>query len=100
MSSVVRDRETTEISKIARWKPLLTSMDRAFGDYYQEAEKLSLLLNAPQHPFSWTSYHALAKQRISETVAYEKYRGLREELFAFVVPPDAGEARGQSEHTF
>jgi hypothetical protein len=66
---------------------LLTRMDEAFGDYSLEAERLSVLLAKPRDPSSWTSYHDLVKQRTAETVAYEKYHKLKDELFARIGQP-------------
>jgi hypothetical protein len=66
---------------------LLTRMDLAFADYSQEAEKLSVLLAEPSEASSWTSYHNLVKQRTAEVASYEKYRGLRDELFTLINPP-------------
>lgn len=66
---------------------LLKRMDRAFSDYSQEAEKLSVLLAEPIDPSSWTSYHSLLKQRTAEVIAYEKYRNLKDELFTLIGPP-------------
>jgi hypothetical protein len=66
---------------------LLKRMDRAFSDYSQEAEKLSVLLAEPRSPFSWTSYHDLTRQRTAEVVAYERYRTVRDELFGLINPP-------------
>lgn len=68
-------------------KILLSRMDGAFSDYCYEAEKLSVLLAKPRSPSSWTVYNDLVKHRVAETVAYEKYRGLREELFTLIDPP-------------
>jgi hypothetical protein len=67
---------------------LLSRMDEAFGDYSQQAERLSVLLAEPMGASSWTLYHDLQKQRTAETVAYEKYRRLQEELFSRIAPPD------------
>jgi hypothetical protein len=66
---------------------LLSKMDDAFSDYCREAEKLSELLAAPRDPFSWTSYHDLLRQRTAEVVSYERYRGIRDELFTLIDPP-------------
>jgi hypothetical protein len=66
---------------------LLERMDKAFGLFYQEAEKLSLLLTAKRDPSSWTSYHDLLKQKTVELVAYERYRKIQEELFTLINPP-------------
>ena len=66
---------------------LLERMDKAFGLFSQEAEKLSVLLAAKRDPSSWTSYHDLIRQKTVELVAYEKYRKIQEELFKLVNPP-------------
>ncbi len=66
---------------------LLERMDKAFGLFYQEAEKLSLLLAAKRDPSSWTSYHDLIKQKTLELVAYEQYRKTQEKLFTLINPP-------------
>ncbi|MGC2332732.1 MAG: hypothetical protein WA581_14855 [Candidatus Acidiferrales bacterium] len=66
---------------------LLNRMDEAFGDYSQQAERLSALLAKPMGASSWTLYHDLQRQRTAETVAYEKYRKLQDELFAHIAPP-------------
>jgi hypothetical protein len=66
---------------------LLTRMDKAFSDYSHEAEKLSVLLAEPRDLSSWTSYHDLLRQRTAEVVAYEKYRNIKDELFALISPP-------------
>lgn len=66
---------------------LLNRMDQAFGDYFQEAERLSVLLARPMGASSWTLYHDLQRQRTAETLAYERYRKLQEELFARIAPP-------------
>ena len=66
---------------------LLARMDKAFGNYSYEAEKLSVLLAQTRDPSSWSSYHDLLKQRISEVTAYEQYRKLQEELFTLINPP-------------
>src|SRR5579862_5165582 len=55
-------------------KILLERMDKAFGLFSQEAEKLSVLLAAKRDPSSWTSYHDLIRQKTVELVAYERYR--------------------------
>ena len=68
-------------------KILLSRMDEAFGDYSLEAERLSVLLAEPRDPSSWTSYHDLLKQRTAETVAYEKYHKIKDELFTRIPPP-------------
>lgn len=72
-------------------KSLLTIMDNAFSEYSHEAEKLSVLLGQPRDLFSWTSYHDLLKQRNAEIVAYEKYRMIKDELFALIHPPAASD---------
>jgi hypothetical protein len=66
---------------------LLARMDKAFSDYSQEAEKLSVLLAEPADGSSWSSYHNLLKQRTAEVAAYEMYRALRDELFTLINPP-------------
>ena len=66
---------------------LLDRMDQAFGDYSQQAERLSALLAKPMGASSWTLYNDLQRQRTAETVAYERYRRLQDELFAHIVPP-------------
>jgi hypothetical protein len=66
---------------------LLERMDKAFGLFSQEAEKLSVLLAAKRDPFSWTSYNDLLRQRTTEVVAYEQYRKIRDELFQLINPP-------------
>jgi hypothetical protein len=66
---------------------LLESMDRAFGLFSQEAEKLSVLLATKRDPSSWTSYHDLLKQRTREVVAYERYRKIQHALFRLIDPP-------------
>lgn len=67
---------------------LLTRMDKAFSDYSQTAEQLSVLLAEARDPSSWTCYHDLLRQRTVELVAYEKYRKLMEELFSLIAPPE------------
>jgi hypothetical protein len=66
---------------------LLARMDKAFSDYSQEAEKLSVLLAEPADASSWSSYHNLLKQRTAEVTAYEMYRALRDEIFTLITPP-------------
>jgi len=66
---------------------LLDRMDQAFGDYSQQAERLSALLAKPMGESSWTLYHDLQKQRTAETIAYERYRKLQDELFERIAPP-------------
>jgi hypothetical protein len=66
---------------------LLTRMDAAFTVYSTEAENLSVLLAEPRDVSSWSSYHNLLKQRTAEAVAYEKYRGIKDQLFALINPP-------------
>jgi hypothetical protein len=66
---------------------LLERMDKAFGHFSEEADKLSVLLAAKRDPFSWTSYHDLIRQKTLELVAYEQYRKIQEELFALINPP-------------
>jgi hypothetical protein len=77
-------------------KTALTRMDDAFSDYAYEAEKLSVLLGEPRDPFSWTEYHNLLKQRTVEVVAYEKYRMVKDELFALINPPTAADRHESS----
>ena len=71
-------------------------MDKAFGIYSQEAEKLSVLLAEATDPSSWTSYHELLKQRTMEVVAYEHYCRIKDELFTHIQPPKAQERRESS----
>jgi hypothetical protein len=73
---------------------LLDRMDKAFVDYSQQAERLSALLSKPMGASSWTLHHDLQKQRTAETVAYERYHKLQEELFALIAPavPDRPES--------
>ena len=66
---------------------LRSRMDDAFCVYSREAEKLSALLGGPRDPSSWTLYHDLLKQRITEAVTYEKYRNIKDELFTLINPP-------------
>jgi len=66
---------------------LLSRMDKAFGNYSYEAEKLSVLLSETKDPSSWSSYHNLLKQRTAEVAAYEQYRRIQEELFSLINPP-------------
>jgi hypothetical protein len=66
---------------------LLERMDKAFGIFSQESEKLSVLLAAEPDPSSWTLYHDLIRQKTVELVAYEKYRKIQEELFSLIEPP-------------
>jgi hypothetical protein len=75
---------------------LLARMDKAFGDYSYEAEKLSVLLAATTDSSSWTSYHDLLRQRTAEVVAYEQYCRLKDELFTHIQPPSAEERRHSS----
>jgi len=77
-------------------KILLERMDRAFSDYSQEAEKLSVLLAEPTDSSSWTAYHGLVRQRTAEVVAYEKYRDLKDELFRLIGAPDLPDRRESS----
>jgi len=77
-------------------KILLERMDRAFSDYSQEAERLSVLLAEPIDPSSWTAYHSLLKQRTAEVIAYEKYRNLKDELFSLIDPPGPLDRRESS----
>ncbi len=66
---------------------LLERMDKAFGRFYQEAEKLSSLLATKRDPSSWTSYHDLIRQKNMELYAYEHYRQTQERLFSLIGPP-------------
>jgi hypothetical protein len=66
---------------------LVERMDKAFGLFFQEAEKLSMLLAAKRDPSSWTSYHDLLRQRTREVVAYERYQKIQHELFRLIDPP-------------
>jgi hypothetical protein len=66
---------------------LLVRMNKAFSDYFHEAEKLSDLLAEPRNLSSWSSYHALLKQRTAEVVAYESYSRIRDEIFALIDSP-------------
>jgi hypothetical protein len=66
---------------------LLVRMDKAFSDYSQEAEKLSVLLAEPADLSSWSLYHNLLKQRTAEIAAYETYRRIEDQLFALINPP-------------
>jgi hypothetical protein len=66
---------------------LLARMNKAFSDYFHEAEKLSVLLSEPRDLSSWSSYHDLLKQRTAEVVAYESYRRIKDELFTLIDPP-------------
>jgi hypothetical protein len=68
-------------------KILLARMDSAFSAYYHEAEKLSVLLAESRDAYSSTAYHDLLKQRTAEIVAYEKYRRIKDELFALIDLP-------------
>ena len=68
-------------------KILLDRMDKAFGLFSQEAEKLSVLLASNPDPSSWTLYHDLIRQKTVELVAYERYRRIQEELFTLIDPP-------------
>jgi hypothetical protein len=70
-------------------KILLTRMDDAFNIYSAEAEKLSVLLAERRDALSWSLYHNLLKQRTAETVAYEKYRSIKDQLFGLINPPAA-----------
>jgi hypothetical protein len=74
---------------------LLERMDKAFGVFSLEAEKLSVLLAATRDPSSWTSYHELLRQKTAELVAYERYRKIQEELFATIGAPEP-QARPES----
>ena len=75
---------------------LLLRMDKAFAVYSQEAEKLSVMLAATTDPASWTSYHEIIKQRTAETVAYEQYCRIKDELFTHIQPPKDQERRESS----
>jgi hypothetical protein len=74
---------------------LLERMDKAFGVFSMEAEKLSVLLAATRDPSSWTSYHELLRQKTVELVAYDRYRKIQEELFAAIGAPEP-QARPES----
>jgi hypothetical protein len=74
---------------------LLERMDKAFGVFSVEAEKLSVLLAATRDPSSWTSYHDLLRQKTAELVAYERYRKIQDELFATIGAPEP-QARPES----
>ncbi|HKV47491.1 MAG TPA: hypothetical protein VJN69_05325 [Candidatus Acidoferrales bacterium] len=69
------------------YKAMVAKMDDAFGAYFREAEKLSILLGVRADPCSWTSYHDLQKQQTAETVSYERYRVIREQVLALIPPP-------------
>ncbi len=75
---------------------LLARMDKAFGNYSYEAEKLSVLLAETRDPYSWTSYHDLLRQRTAEVVAYEQYCRIKDELFTLIHAPAAQERRESS----
>jgi hypothetical protein len=75
------------MDELGNRKILLARMDQAFSDYSHEAEQLSVLLAEARDPFSWSSYHNLLKQRTAEAVAYEKYCGIKDELFKLINPP-------------
>jgi hypothetical protein len=66
---------------------LLVRMDKAFSDYSQEAEKLSVLLAEPADLSSWSLYHNLLRQRTAEIAAYETYRRIQDQLFTLISPP-------------
>lgn len=66
---------------------LLTRMDQAFSDYFNQAEELSVLLAEPRDALSWTSYQNLQKKRTAELVAYERYRSIKDEVFRLINPP-------------
>jgi len=70
-------------------KILLARMDEAFTDCFRASERLSIFLADTQDPSSWSSYHELLKLRTVETVAFEKYRKIQEELFSHIHPPAA-----------
>lgn len=71
------------------YEVLLAKMDDAFGAYFREAEKLSILLGVRADPCSWTSYHDLQRQQTAESVSYERYRMIREQVLALIPPPVA-----------
>lgn len=75
---------------------LLARMDKAFGLYSQEADKLSVMLGKTSGPSSWTSYHELLRQRTAELVAYEQYRQIRDELFGLINAPSPEPRRESS----
>jgi hypothetical protein len=74
----------------------LARMDKAFGIYSQEAEKLSVMLGEPRDPSSWSSYHEIMKQRVVEASAYEQYRKIQDELFTLISPAVAEQRRESS----
>jgi hypothetical protein len=88
-------RVSTEYTAQNR-KILLERMDKAFGEYCHQAEKLSVMLAEPRDPHSWTLYHDLQKQRTAEIVAFEQYRKIKEELFSLMTPPKAEDRRESS----
>jgi hypothetical protein len=77
-------------------KILLARMDKAFGDYSQEAEKLSVLLAETRDTSSWSLYHELLRQRTVEVAAYEQYRRIQEELFTLINAPKPEERHESS----
>lgn len=77
----------TTLQDLGNRRMLLARMDRAFSDYSQEAEKLSVLLAEPADQSSWSSYHNLLRQRTAEVTAYEKYRMAKDDLFTLINPP-------------
>lgn len=84
-------------------KTLLAKMDGAFSEYCHQAEKLSDLLAKPRDHSSWTLYHDLLRQRILETVAYEKYRNVKDDLFALIKSPpepDTPDAARSTEYAY
>ena len=97
-TSLNRGRGVSNVSANGLRTPLLfllERMDKAFGVFSQEAEKLSVLLAATRDPSSWTSYHELLRQKTAELVAYERYRKIQEELFATIGAPEP-QARPES----
>jgi len=64
-------------------------MDEAFADCFRASEQLSICLGKAHDSSSWSTYHELLKLRTMETVAFEKYRKIQEELFANIHPPVA-----------
>jgi len=75
---------------------LLARMDKAFGIYSQEAEKLSVMLGEARDPSSWSSYHEIMKQRVAEVAAYEQYRKIQDELFTLINAPVPEQRRESS----
>lgn len=97
-SALDRGRGVSNVSVNGLRTPLvflLERMDKAFGVFSVEAEKLSVLLAATRDPSSWTSYHDLLRQKTAELVAYERYRKIQDELFATIGAPEP-QARPES----